>query len=211
MSYVLLTETDERILKQIVQQVQQAPVNLAGDPGLAEAIPGAPEVYVAHGEMTALSGVGTAGATPGSGTCTLYLLSGGTLVSLGQTRTVYNLSTTALTEGWYLVSRTKQGYWFATGVGGGATKWGICRQSYNAFEEVTVEIWEGVPGGDGLDTGETVDAVAPGVGFSYSGLGLIGDLVPISSYKAFNSSAPEYGFRPLSCEGTHSNTTGTGT
>lgn len=92
--------------------------------------------------------------------------------------------------------------WAIVKFGGAATQpilWGVMCESYTAFEAIDVPVWEGVPAGSGVATGETVAAIAWGEAFTYDADGLIGYLIPIPSFRAVSSSAPGYLWVPAEC------------
>lgn len=213
MPYVLLTEEDEIILREIVREVRDGRVNRTPPPETPLRLrSGAAETYVGYGSLTALSGVGTGtGVTPGSGTCEIFALLNGSLYSTGRSETVYNLGESALDDGWHLLTKSKHGSWFVTGGGGATVRWGICNQSFNPYAVIDVELQEGTPDGSYSATGETISAIAPGISFTYAGTGLIGDVVTVPSYAALTSSNTTYGFRPIECDPSGGAGLGTGT
>ncbi len=85
----------------------------------------APEVYVAY---TPAAGIGAiTGLIPGSAVCTVYQISrsGDTLSATARTKTVYNLSGSAISGNIYTpIFRDKYGKWVAVNTSGGAVRLG---------------------------------------------------------------------------------------
>lgn len=217
---VWLTDEAAKALQQFVQQSllnnRQGSDNFGAD-GVP---PKAADCFVAYPKdstgIPGLTGDGTTGTgntvVPGSALCDIYALQEGGLDPVGLEQTVYNLSDSALSQDWIVIHRTRHGSWVAGSTGNGGVLWGVCSATYSAYATIEVDVYEGLPGGTNQATGTTVDAIAPGLPFTYDGLGLIGDLVPIPSYRAIASGSPLYGFRPIECDASHSgDVTGTGT
>ena len=123
MTVFALSESDKRILQEVLTEMKQGRVNKPIENTTPQDL-GSPEVYIAlppSGGIPALSptgGIGTAtgspaeaGDTPGSAECDLYRILDGTLRSTGKTKTVYNLSEKAITQIWISIRRTKFGLW----------------------------------------------------------------------------------------------------
>ncbi len=73
-----------------------------------------PEKYVMlppSGGISAVSDASTEGAAPGSALCSVYRILNGVLSDTGKTRTVFNLSGTAITQQWIAPERDKYGSW----------------------------------------------------------------------------------------------------
>lgn len=120
-----LTESDRAILKKVVERERKRSGNQQNLPD--SAAPGdadtAPDVYVAY---TGTGGIpARVGTTLGVAELTLYkrlnpAASPPTLVSLGLTQRVHNLSTDVVDLGQYvLVSRAKDGTWYVSSTAGG--------------------------------------------------------------------------------------------
>lgn len=121
-----LTESDREILKRVVERERKRSGNQQNLPD--SAAPGdadtAPDVFVAYTGTTGIPA--RVGTTLGVAELTLYkqlnpATSPPTLVTLGITRRIHNLSTDAVDAGEYvLVARAKDGTWFIASTGGTA-------------------------------------------------------------------------------------------
>lgn len=136
MAIFIPTEKDKGMLEWVVREVRQLSVN---DPVSRDGLirtQQASDVYIALPPAEGIpaltvadedTGTGEetlgAGDQPGSALCNIYHIAKGTgeLHPLPDyPQLVYNLTTTALSQGWILVVKTKHGQWIAvTGGGGG--------------------------------------------------------------------------------------------
>jgi len=121
----VLSEADRDIIAKMVQEYLTRRIGLP-------TVPAPVDDYRTHGAfvaypddadgISAMDTTGTADPTPGSGTCTLYQLSGAgtpTLVQVGEKETVYNLQDSVIPQSYFPVHKLKTGGWVAgaTGVG----------------------------------------------------------------------------------------------
>lgn len=129
MTVFALSESDKRILNEVLREMKQGRVNKPIENRTPQDL-GSPEVYIALPPsegipgLSPTGGIGTAtgspaeaGDTPGSAECDLYRIlanqTTGTpeLRATGKTKTVYNLSEKAITQIWISIRRTKFGLW----------------------------------------------------------------------------------------------------
>lgn len=122
-----LSESDRKILKGVIADVEQLRINFPGRSSLEEVDYQTPETYIAwppSGGIPALTTVGDLGPSgggdqPGSAECDIYLIDhvAGTpdLNAVADfSATVYNLSEIKVPRAWCLVQRTKFGNWVVT-------------------------------------------------------------------------------------------------
>lgn len=106
-------------------------------------------------------GLGSPGPNdqPGSAVCDIYYEQGGKFVDLGITQRVYNFSTTALPQQWMLVTKDKNGTWYAiTGGGGSTIYFGVTVNHIFQFQSGFVTRYSGSTSASLASTG-TVDTV----------------------------------------------------
>jgi hypothetical protein len=137
----------------------------------------APEIYVAKtptGGIPAMdqaedtgTGTGTVDLdSPGSADCDIYRIefatptSSPTLVAIsGLTRTVYNLTNSAITDEWVLAHKDKWGFWCASAGGGG-----VSCTSQNCIHDITLI---GSPQGGSFDLDYTINSTTETLTFNY--------------------------------------------
>jgi hypothetical protein len=164
----VLTEESAKILQRLLDDYSRMRKNRPGLTFDSEAIT-TPDVYVARTPGTGIPAlrmdldtgtgtlpVGTASAfqgnTPGSAECNIYraLYTSTTpnLMPIGITRTVLNLSTTAVGgNDWVLVIRDKFGQWYVTDVAGGGGSSSLRVREYDENPSISSVI--------GIDTDQT--------------------------------------------------------
>jgi hypothetical protein len=108
----VLSEADVKVLQDSVGELRRMVQNIAGRAVPRPDDPEAPEVYIA---LTPSGGIpARSGVVLGSASCDVYKVISDSLLSAGFTRTVYNLSTTAVAGSIYVqVKRDKFGTWLA--------------------------------------------------------------------------------------------------
>ncbi len=133
-SYFFLTEADQQILRDMVEERKKVLKNTANKPSFTEPVPGSSETYVVLCEspfpgLNSLpgtsSGTGTgsvfsSGDIPGAKECAVYRLLPAVgaddpyLQKVGTPVVVYNLFGTISTRRWLIVNKDKYGTWWVS-------------------------------------------------------------------------------------------------
>lgn len=138
-----LTDSDVRKLNRLYERVENLE-KIIGRDDIPIPIHQAPEVYVADVPAGGIPGL-TLPDKPGSATCDIYKInvdvSPEVLVEVVDlSKTVYNLSTTDITEEWVQVTRSKFGAWLASIGGGGGTQSEFIRFKIESVTDYTAEV-----------------------------------------------------------------------
>lgn len=183
MDVFFLTEKERDLLQRLLdtsRRAKGAPVGSANIPSDAPS----PEVYVAYPQeasgipaLTVLPGTGSGGYDqPGSATCDVFqLVDDGSTPDLqpvsGFSKTIYNLSTTAVPQDWFLAVRDKFGAWIASvSSGGGADLVECCLAENHPGRSIVFDVYVGVwdPGRNGWDySGTGTGGIAKAIDHRY--------------------------------------------
>lgn len=171
MSGYFLNERDKQLVDDVIRRVlgsRTEPRRPLGPDGYNTA----PESYIARipaegiaGRAAVGTGTGTGGAdntVVSSAVCDIYKIISGQLSPAGFSKQVYNLSLSAIEEGYAPVARDKFGRWVAGGVGGG----GSCGEPRNEVWLIQI-LGEVVGTAATFDISLTINAVTESITIAY--------------------------------------------